>query len=290
MRSKTKANRKALAVGGVFLLPPAFIVYTGVQRLADIPPAVALFTVGGLALIAITLVFLGLLNLAEGDVHDAQIQFGGAALITLAEFAGQWWFAITEHHALVTALIFSMLSIGGAMIIESEIMRVWKANARQGGLMSLARPQVPTEVTREYPEVADYARRLAIRYPNSTQSSILDAAFAEHDRRQVETEQQQRRDLAELMPTVTVTAANLPDNAGQNPDSDPDGSGSPRDSSAGIHALPSASGSVSALVRTLIEAGVTDDVRVVEGVLRISPGANPETIRRNIRTIRRETA
>ena len=209
--TKIRPNVRLLAIGGAFLLPPGWVVFDGMRNLAGMPTWLALFTVGSLAVITICLIFQGLRNLGTGDLKDAQVQFVAAGAIIAAEFVGQWWFALTESHALVTALIMSMLSVGGALIIEGEIMHVWRSNARRDGQMALARARVPREVAKAYPLVGAIFDRLAIRYPNATQRSILDRAFAEHDAAQA-TEQrreltQQRVDLAELTGQSKVTAA-----------------------------------------------------------------------------------
>lgn len=210
--TKTRPNRKLLLIGGALLLPPGWIVFDGMRNLAGMPTWLALFTVGSLALITICLIFQGLINLGSGDVKDARVQFVAAGAIIVAEFVGQWWFAFTERHAPVTGLVMATMSVGGALIIEGEIMRVWRANARRSGQMSLARAQVPFEVAKAYPVVGDIFTRLAIRYPNATQRSLLDRAFAMHDAQQQAADfEQQRVDLAELEPPViTVVATDVP--------------------------------------------------------------------------------
>jgi hypothetical protein len=218
MTNRTRPNVRLLAIGGAFLLPPGWIVFDGMRHLAGMPTWLALFTVGSLAIVTICLIFQGLRNLGTGDVKDAQMQFAAAAVIIAAEFAGQWWFAATESHALVTALVMSLLSVGGALIIEGEIMHVWRSNARRDGQMTLARARAPREVAKAYPRVAATFDRLAIRYPNATQRSILDRAFAEHDAAEALSRAQaaqQRVDLAELEPgdkpeTIKATVTSLP--------------------------------------------------------------------------------
>jgi hypothetical protein len=262
MSRHTKANRKVMAVGAAFLVPPAFIVFQGLQNLAAMPMPVAFFAIAGLAALSVTLIFLGLQNLEAGDARDAMIQFTAAGVIMLSEFAAQWWFAITEGHALVTALVLSVLSVGGAFVIEAEIMRVWKANARRDGLLSLPRAQVPSEVAREFPIVGNIARRLAIRYPNATQSSILAEAFAEADRMTAEAPVQIRADVRDLR--------------GSRPAIE---SGSPAEIEAPR--------TVSALVKEGIEEHGADADAIAAHVLRARPDAKPDTIRK---TISRETA
>src|SRR3954470_1051772 len=112
---RTRPNVKLLTLGGAFLLPPGWIVFNGMSNLSGMPTLLALLTVGSLAVTAIALVFLALQNLETGDVRDASWQLGAAGVVILAEFLGQWWFAATENHAPVTALVMSMLSLGGAL-------------------------------------------------------------------------------------------------------------------------------------------------------------------------------
>lgn len=269
MSDKTKVNRLILGTGAAFLLPPAWIVFEGLQNLAAFPLPVALFAIGGLAALAISLIFLGLQNLEAGDVKDSRLQFIGAALIMTSEFAAQWWFAITEHHALVTALVLSLLSVGGAVVIESEIMRVWKANARRDGLMSLPRAQVPNEVAREFPEVGTAAKRLAIRYPNATQASILAMAFEELDRRAAEPAPVQVRvDVREII------AGPSGQSAGQ---------------SAGVPAIESgpapAPATLTELVKASMQVNGADAESVIADVLTAKPDAKPDTIRRTVRKL-----
>jgi hypothetical protein len=262
-----QANKKVLAIGAAFLIPPAWIVFQGLQNLAGFPMPVALFALAGLAAIAVTLIFLGLQNLEAGDVKDARVQFGGAFLIMVSEFAAQWWFAITEHHALVTALVLSVLSVGGAVVIESEIMRVWKANARRSGLISLPRAQVPREVVTEYPEVAAIARRTAIRFPNATQESILAIAFAEYDKIHA-------ADVAQAAVPVRVDVRDLM--SGQ--------SALGGGQSAGQAAIESAPAddtrTVSALVTEGVELHGADKAAVTAYVMARKSAANPDTVRK----------
>jgi hypothetical protein len=263
MAVKTKPNYTVLSIGGLFLVPPAWVVFQGVQNLAGFPPAAALFTVGGLAALSVVLIYLGLQNLEAGDAKDARVQFIGAGVIMIAEFTAQWWFAIAEHHALVTSLVLSMLAAGGALVIESEIMRVWKANGRSTGLLSLPRAQVPAEVRRTFPEVAVKAHRLAVRYPNATQESILALAFAEYDQEAAAPAAAQVRvDVHDLVKRA-IGAGNPPADAQEAPPAD-----DPR--------------SVSALVREGIEIHGADAALVSDYVLARKRAANAETVRKTV--------
>lgn len=267
MATTVKANPKVLAVGGAFLIPPAWIVFNGLQTLAGFPAPIAAFALAGLAAIAVTLIFLGLQNLEAGDVKDARIQFGAASVIMVAEFAAQWLFAIAEHHALVTALVLSVLSIGGALVIESEIMRVWKANARRSGLISLPRAQVPREVVTEYPEVATIARRMAIRFPNATQESILAIAFAEYDKIHA-------ADVAQAAVPVRVDVRDLMSgpSAGQSALT----AGPPPAETAQVDDPRT----LSALVTEGIDLHGADKAAVIGYVSARKSGANPDSIRK----------
>ena len=271
-RQETKVNRKVLVIGGAFLIPPAYVVFDGLRHLAAFPTPVALFALTGLATIAMTLIYLGLQNLEAGDVRDARVQFGAAGLIMAAEFVAQWGFAITEHHALVTALVLSLLSVGGALVIESEIMRVWKASARVTGQIALPRAQVPREVMTEYPEVAETARRLAIRFPEATQASVLAVAFAEYDLAHAEDQARvtvvapQRSDVRALMSGQSAQVA--PESA-QVEDARP----------------------VSALVREGLSLHGADKGAVVSYVVARKSSARPDSVRKAVdRELRLRTA
>jgi hypothetical protein len=266
--TRTKPNYKILALGGAFLIPPGWVVFNGMTHLSGMPFLVAIFTVGVLAAGAITLVYLALQNLAAGDVRDATWQLCAAGLVLLAEFIGQWWFAATENHALVTALIMSMASVMGALVIEGEIMRVWKANARASGQMSLARARAPRELRRVFPRVAAIFDRYAIRYPNGDQRSILDQAWREHDAMPAEpaAPAQVRVDVRELLSGPrAVTAGDTPEESGEAPEVTP------------------ISGSVSAEVKRLFDIGARDTEAIVAEVLRRLPAAREETVRRTVR-------
>lgn len=260
MNTKSKPNYRLLALGGAFLLPPGWIVFQGIQNLAHIPAGVALFTVAALAVGAIVIVFQGLQNLQTGDVKDATVKFAIAGLAILAEFVGQWWFAITEGHALVTALILSMLSLLGAVIVEGEIMRVWKANARSSGQMALARAHAPVEVKKFYPAVADRFTRLAVRYPNATQTSILDRAFREYDEAATVTVEvvQTRQDINDLDPKSGQKALTADGEADQAADRR----------------------TVSDLVKEAMSAHPADKQAAMSAVIRTRPGVNPDTVRK----------
>jgi hypothetical protein len=279
---RTRPNLKLLALGGAFLLPPGWIVFNGMHNLSGMPTLLALLTVGSLAVTAIALVFLALQNLETGDVKDALWQLTAAGVVILAEFLGQWWFALTEGHALVTALVMSMLSLGGALILEGEIMRVWKANARATGQMSLPRARVPQEIVRHFPMVAHIATRMAIRYPNATQRSILDVAFGEYDeaeraRKAAEVPEQPaqvRIDVREL------AASGQPEiTSGQRPDVTGQSNGMSGHPEADVRSLVPESGQLAAHVRTQLADGA-DKEAVVRAAVQQWPGVKPDSVRR----------
>lgn len=264
MQTTEKANRYILAAGILLQVPPAYNVFQGLRTLADFPTPIALFAIAGMGAIAVGLIFQGLRVLEAGDVKDARLIFSVSALVMIAEFAGQWWFAITESHALVTALVLSILSVGGMILLESEIMRVWKANGRASGQITLARAQVPGEVSKLFPEVAEIFTRNAVRFPTATQESLLADAFAEFDRRTVAAE-----------PIIRVSVQSLRSGAesgAQNPES-----GAQSAIGSGPAADPR---TVSELVKAAIEEFGPDESAVRAAVSAQKPGANPDTIRK----------
>jgi hypothetical protein len=288
---RTRPNVKMLALGGAFLLPPGWIVFNGMSNLSGMPTLLALLTVGSLAVTAIALVFLALQNLESGDVRDASWQLGAAGVVILAEFLGQWWFAATENHAPVTALVMSMLSLGGALILEGEIMRVWKANARSTGQMSLARARVPREITREFPIVARIANRLAVRYPNATQRSVLDMAFAEADAAEKALEasraaepvtpRQVRVDVRELVtPGQPEAVSGQPEvMSGQRPAVTGQQNGKSEHADEVVRTLVPLPGQVAEVVRELVADGSERD-DVVRALTERWPGVKADTVRR----------
>lgn len=266
MQTTEKANRYILGAGIALQIPPAWNVFQGLRTLADFPTPIALFAIAGMGAIAVGLIFQGLRVLEAGDVKDARLIFAVSAAVMIAEFAGQWWFAITESHALVTALVLSILSVGGMILLESEIMRVWKANGRRSGQITLARAQCPPEVRKLFPDVADIFTRNAVRFPTATQESLLADAFAEHDRRAVEAESIIRVSVSDLRA------------AGQNPDSAALSGGQPAIGSGPADDPRT----VSELVKAAIADIGPDEKAVRAAVAAQKSGANPDTIRKTV--------
>lgn len=289
MNQQTKPNWPLLAIGGLFLLPPGWTVFHGLMTVGETPAPIALLAIFGLIATAIALVYLALQNVAAGDVRQAEHQILAAGVLMIAEVIGQFWFAATLGHPMVTALILGGLSIGGALIVEGELMRHQRATGRANGVLTLARAQVPAEVRREFPDVAGIAKRTAIRFPNATQESILKHAFAEWDEieaaraKNVETAQV-RVDVSDLItPSKAVSSGRSPEASAIEADARPDDTGGIQLPNGEVLAL---SGSVSAQVKALMAAGVDEPDGIVSAILRTNPGTKEDTVRRNIRKIR----
>jgi hypothetical protein len=135
--------------------------------------------------------------------------------------------------------------------------------------------------------VSARATKLAIRYPNATQESILSIAFAEQDQADAAAaiaKAQVRVDVRDLInPPAALESGSSADSSGSNPG----GSGElvgDSDQSGGF------SGSASSLVKAMIKGGVTDPDVLLSGVMDILPGSNPETVKRYIRAQSKNTA
>lgn len=262
--TKTDPNYKILGLGAALMLPPAWIVLDGLQAGAGMPLPVAIFTVGGLMAISIVMIYQGLLSTEKGYVRSALVEFLVAGAVMLSEFAGQWWFAITLHHPLVTALPLSLMAIGGAACIESELLRVWRENLVATGQQTIPRARCPRELSRLYPEVAEIFDRIAVRYPKYTQRLVLEMAWTEFDQTIPLAPVSVRVDTLDLGPAVTpgkgvrALSAHAADTADSAPDTR----------------------TVSDLVREGIAQHGADMSAVSAHVVRARPNTNSETVRK----------
>lgn len=260
MITKTKPNYKILGLGSVLMLPPAWVVFQGL-RTGYMPTPVALFSIGGLMAISVVMIYQGLLSVEKGYVRAALIEFLIAGAVMLAEFVGQWWFAITLHHPLATALPLSIMALGGAACIESELLRVWRENLVATGQQTIPRAQCPRELRRVYPQVAMIFERIAVRYPKYTQRLVLEMAWDEYD------------SITPEIP-VSVRVDSIPPNVGGQK------SGQKALTSGDSGDLLPNVGTVSDLVRAAMSAHPADKAAAMALVIRTRPDTNPDTVRK----------
>jgi hypothetical protein len=276
-----RPNWAIIIVAAAFLLPPAFSIF-GLLQEAGTPALIAGIGAGG---VDILMVMAGLwaLQLGEEGVATWPANLSMVALAAVS-ITAQIWHAVLMGEVL-TGVVLATLAVGGVGMIEGQLRRVHRINARRDGRLPMARPRPTLEQRFYFPREAGIATKLAVANPDTTAKDVFDRALqitAEMDKPKAPPERQALALGATLpgLPTVTTRVIE----SGKGPDAVPD---SPDGDSGEVRAIGGQARSVSAQVRAMVDAGATDDQAITAAVIRMNPGANPESIRRVLRAAKK---
>lgn len=279
MDKPAKPNWLMITIAAAFLLPPAYAIFDLLVDLGGQPPLIGVLGAGGVDCL---MVMFGLwaLQLGEEGVATWPANLGMVALACVS-ITAQIWHAILKGQVL-TGVVLAALAVFGVLMIEGQLRRVHRINARRDHRIPMARPRPTLEQWIYFSRESAIATRLAVINPNTSADDVFQRAV------EITTaldEPKPKQERGKLSLGASLPGLRLPRalGSGSNPDSRPDESGP-------VTEIGSWSGPVAALVSGMLAAGVTDDAAIVAGVLRINPEANPETIRRNVRTARSKTA